>query len=68
MSPGATPSSADELLAQADQVERMARLVSYGPDKRALMEQAERLRERARVLQSEPRTWSEGKPPKPESR
>jgi hypothetical protein len=55
------PSARDELLSQAAETERLARMVSYGPDKRALMQQAERLRERARRLEHESRTWADEK-------
>jgi hypothetical protein len=58
-------SARDELLSQAEETERLARMVSYGPDKRALLEQAERLRERARQIDREARTWSKPSGPRP---
>ena len=46
-----------ELLEEAEAIEHLARLVSYGPDKARLMAQAQMLRTRAQSL-GEERSWA----------
>ena len=46
-----------ELLEEAEAIEQLARIVSYGPDKTRLMAQAELLRTRAHTL-GEERSWA----------
>jgi hypothetical protein len=48
--------SPDHLLSEALAAERLAALVSFGPDKARLMEQADRLRAEARA--AERRSWA----------
>lgn len=45
-----------ELIQEAEEAERLARLVSYGPDKERLMALANDLRSRARA--QEARSWA----------
>lgn len=46
-----------ELVEEAEAIERLARIVSYGPDKTRLMAQAQLLRQRAQAL-GENRSWA----------
>lgn len=46
-----------ELLEEAEAIEQLARIVSYGPDKTRLMAQAKVLRDRAHAA-GEERSWA----------
>lgn len=50
-------SGVEHLLKQAEAAERLAEVVSYGPDKQRLRAQAEALRNQARAAAEEPRSF-----------